>query len=110
MFPENIVQATFQQVQTKYVTVRPKILKKNDTANLLALANGSLNIIKPSVEFIAGINVLGIIVFCIGFGIVVSQLGDSARIMVDFFSALDQVIMRLVSYIMWQVRDEKEPE
>ncbi|VDL62388.1 unnamed protein product, partial [Nippostrongylus brasiliensis] len=34
MFPENIVAATFQQAQTKYVTVRPKILKVNDSIHL----------------------------------------------------------------------------
>jgi len=100
-FPENIVQATFQQVQTKYVKVRPKIVKKNDTATLKLLASGALDYMKPSVEYTAGMNVLGVIVFCIGFGIVVSQLGDEAQIMMDFFSALDKIIMRLVSYIMW---------
>jgi solute carrier family 1 (high affinity glutamate transporter) protein 2 len=101
MFPENLVQATFQQVQTKYVTVRPNILKRNDSATMAAIERGALDVLVPTVEYQAGINVLGIIVFCIGFGIVVSQLGERAQIMVDFFSALDQVIMRLVSYIMW---------
>jgi solute carrier family 1 (high affinity glutamate transporter) protein 2 len=97
MFPENIVQATFQQVQTKYVKVRPKLLKRNDTV----IAATALEYLKPSVEYTAGMNVLGIIVFCIAFGIVLSQLGDEARVMLDFFSVLDKVIMRLVSYIMW---------
>ncbi|KAI6230382.1 Excitatory amino acid transporter 2 [Aphelenchoides fujianensis] len=100
MFPENIVQATFQQVQTKYVRVRPKVVKKNDTATLALLNSGALDYLKPSVEYTAGMNVLGIIIFCIAFGIIVSQLGDEARIMIEFFSALDQVIMKLVSYIM----------
>ncbi|KAI1708820.1 sodium:dicarboxylate symporter family domain-containing protein [Ditylenchus destructor] len=101
MFPENIVQATFQNMQTKYVTVRPKIIKRNDTQALAALARGSYDRLVPSVEYVDGLNVLGIIVFCIGFGIVVSQLGEQARIMVEFFSALDKVIMQLVSYVMW---------
>ena len=65
------------------------------------MARGALDRVVPTIEYTAGINVLGIIVFCIGFGIVVSQLGERAQIMVDFFSALDQVIMRLVSYVMW---------
>ncbi len=56
MFPENIVQATFQQVQTKYIVVKPKILKNTTMA---AMANGTLDVIKPSTEYIAGINVLG---------------------------------------------------
>uniref|UniRef100_A0A915Q5L2 Amino acid transporter n=1 Tax=Setaria digitata TaxID=48799 RepID=A0A915Q5L2_9BILA len=100
-FPENIVQATFQQVQTKYIPVKPKIIKKNSSEILQAIANGSLTIMKPSVEYTAGMNVLGVIVFCISFGIVLSQLGEQARTMVDFFSIMDQVIMRLVMIIMW---------
>jgi DNA-binding protein YbaB len=43
MFPENIVQATFQNVQTKYVKVRPKILKKNDSETLKLLASGAFD-------------------------------------------------------------------
>uniref|UniRef100_A0A914EJE7 Amino acid transporter n=1 Tax=Acrobeloides nanus TaxID=290746 RepID=A0A914EJE7_9BILA len=58
MFPENIVRATFQQVQTKYVKVRPKLLKKNDTEALRLLASGSLDYLKPTVEFTEGMNVL----------------------------------------------------
>uniref|UniRef100_A0A1I8A3U9 Amino acid transporter n=1 Tax=Steinernema glaseri TaxID=37863 RepID=A0A1I8A3U9_9BILA len=101
MFPENIVQATFQQVQTKYVVVRPKIIKKNDTDTLAALANGTFDKLVPSVEYTAGMNVLGVIVFCIGFGIMVSQLADEGQIIVDFFVAMDKVIMRLVMIVMW---------
>ncbi|KAK0392987.1 hypothetical protein QR680_000007 [Steinernema hermaphroditum] len=101
MFPENVVQATFQQVQTKYVVVRPKIIKKNDTDTLAALANGTFDKLVPSVEYTPGMNVLGVIVFCIGFGIMVSQLGEEAQIIVDFFVAMDKVIMGLVMIVMW---------
>lgn len=59
MFPENIVQASFQQVQTKYIEVKPKILKKNTTELQLAISNGSMSILKPTVEYTAGMNVLG---------------------------------------------------
>ncbi|VDM39715.1 unnamed protein product [Toxocara canis] len=58
MFPENIVQATFQQVQTKYEPIKPKILKKNTTDMMLAFSNSSMSIMRPSVEYTAGMNVL----------------------------------------------------
>lgn len=61
MFPENIFQATFQQVQTKYIKVRPKLFKKNDTRILQAWASGALDIEKPVVEKMDGINVLGLV-------------------------------------------------
>ncbi|VDM99003.1 unnamed protein product [Thelazia callipaeda] len=100
-FPENIVQATFQQVQTKYIPIKVKVLEKNNSETLEASANSSFTVMKPSVEYVSGMNVLGIIVFSISFGIVLSQLGEQARTMVEFFSVMDQVIMRLVMIIMW---------
>lgn len=55
MFPENIVQATFQQAQTKYIKVKPKLFMKNNTSI-------SSNL-QPVVEKMDGINVLGTIIF-----------------------------------------------
>ncbi|ULT81804.1 hypothetical protein L5515_017519 [Caenorhabditis briggsae] len=101
MFPENVVQATFQQVQTKYIKVRPKVVKNNDSATLAALNNGSLDYIKASVEYTSGMNVLGVIVFCIAIGISLSQLGQEAHVMVQFFVIMDKVIMKLVMTVMW---------
>nr|CAD2206794.1 unnamed protein product [Meloidogyne enterolobii] len=46
-------------------------------------------------------NILGIIVFCTGFGIVISQLGERAKIIVEFFIILEAVIMQLVGIFMW---------
>ncbi|EYC44597.1 hypothetical protein Y032_0456g1783 [Ancylostoma ceylanicum] len=129
MFPENIVAATFQQAQTKYITVRPKILKVNDTLHLEMLNNGTLDYVKaaleyndginvlddtpayneseekppekPVVEYTEGLNVLGIIVFCIALGISLSQLGAEADVMIQFFAIMDKVIMKLVMTVMW---------
>lgn len=33
MFPENIIQATFERVQTEYVTKKPPSMAKNGTNN-----------------------------------------------------------------------------
>lgn len=55
MFPENIVQATFQQVQTNYVPQRPHVQR---------IANGTTfnetePIMKPILEYTNEVNVLG---------------------------------------------------
>ncbi|KAK6048388.1 transporter, dicarboxylate/amino acid:cation Na+/H+ symporter family protein, partial [Cooperia oncophora] len=92
MFPENIIQATFERVQTKYVAHRPHISKN---------ASDDVFIMKKTISPTRGMNILGIIVFCTGFGIVISQLGERARIVVDFFVILDAVIMRWVETLMW---------
>lgn len=114
MFPENVVQATFQRVQTFHVLRRPK------SKHVLEPAPSNVSTaVKKQIQNVDGMNILGtsnklasaksqmttlgIIVFCTGFGIVISQLGDRARIIVDFFVILEAVIMRLVETLMWYV-------
>ncbi|VDM79406.1 unnamed protein product [Strongylus vulgaris] len=94
MFPENIIQATFERVQTTYVAQRPRIAKNSSDHH-------EVIIMKKAISNTRGMNILGIIVFCTGFGIVISQLGERARIVVDFFVILDAVIMRWVETLMW---------
>uniref|UniRef100_A0A915IIU9 Amino acid transporter n=1 Tax=Romanomermis culicivorax TaxID=13658 RepID=A0A915IIU9_ROMCU len=98
MFPENIVRATFQQVQSKYVKVPVKNSSKIE--QLIAL-NETLFKMKHELEFKDGMNVLGFITFCIGFGIMLGQLGQQGLLMIQIFAILDQVIMGLVSVLMY---------
>ncbi|VDP10104.1 unnamed protein product [Heligmosomoides polygyrus] len=97
MFPENIIQATFQQVQTYYVPIRPKLHRQNGT-----VVNVSEVVFhKPQLTYTNEMNVLGLIVFCSGFGVILSILGDQARLMINFFIVLDAIIMRWISALMW---------
>lgn len=50
-----------------------------------------------------GINVLGLIVFCVAFGLVIGKMGERGRILLEFFDALNEATMRLVHIIMWSV-------
>lgn len=50
-----------------------------------------------------GINVLGLIVFCVAFGLVIGKMGDKGRILLEFFDALNEATMKLVQIIMWYV-------
>ncbi|KAF7638180.1 Amino acid transporter [Meloidogyne graminicola] len=52
-------------------------------------------------EYTNEVNVLGLLVFCTGFGVILSTLGDQARLMINFFIVLDAVIMRWISALMW---------
>uniref|UniRef100_A0A3B4FQJ8 Amino acid transporter n=1 Tax=Pundamilia nyererei TaxID=303518 RepID=A0A3B4FQJ8_9CICH len=74
MFPENLVQACFQQNITKDY----KIVG----------------------TYSDGINVLGLIVFCVAFGLVIGKMGEKGRILLDFFDALNEATMKLVQIIM----------
>ncbi|CAJ0564215.1 unnamed protein product, partial [Mesorhabditis spiculigera] len=97
MFPENIVQATFQQVQTEYILDRPKVFRNSTFAH----TNATTGKYKPVLKHVNEMNVLGLIVFCTGFGVILSLLGEQARLMIDFFIVLDAIIMRWISALMW---------
>ncbi|KAM9015206.1 excitatory amino acid transporter 2 isoform 3-T3 [Guaruba guarouba] len=112
LFPENLVQACFQQIQTvtKKVLVPPPIEETpNVTDSAFALMNETAReappeaqlVIKKGLEFKDGMNVLGLIGFFIAFGIAMGKMGEQAKMMVDFFNILNEIVMKLVTMIMW---------
>lgn len=111
VFPENVVQACLQQQQSKFVTItkRPKYVRTNWTSNAtrlaMALINGTTNTMETSYEavrpeYVNSTNVLGLVSFSILFGLILGQMGDRAVTMVQFFSILNEVVMRMVQIIM----------
>ncbi|KAJ7428041.1 Excitatory amino acid transporter 3 [Willisornis vidua] len=75
MFPENLVQACFQQ-------------NKTQEYKIVGMYSN-------------GINALGLIVFCLVFGIVIGKMGEKGQVLLDFFNALNEATMRIVQIIMW---------
>jgi Na+/H+-dicarboxylate symporter len=47
------------------------------------------------------LNILGILVFSIAFGIILSKMGEQGRPMTQWFSIMLEVTMKLVEIIMW---------
>lgn len=104
MFPENLLQACFQQVETAYTKTKPNIVKVsdlNDTTDIGSILNETQYILKRTLNYKDGTNVLGLIVFCIAFGIFAGSMGPDGRIMVHFFVVLNDIVMRIVYLIMW---------
>ncbi|XP_043562200.1 excitatory amino acid transporter 2-like isoform X1 [Chiloscyllium plagiosum] len=111
LFPENLVQACFQQIQTvtKKVENRPEARTiSNLTGLLLEAANETLAesegpsfTVTKTLQFKDGMNVLGLIGFFIAFGIAMGKMGERARLMVEFFNILNEIVMKLVIMIMW---------
>uniref|UniRef100_A0A3P9C4B1 Amino acid transporter n=1 Tax=Maylandia zebra TaxID=106582 RepID=A0A3P9C4B1_9CICH len=94
MFPENLVQACFQQVR------RPHILLFWPTFDSGACHRNITKDYKIVGTYSDGINVLGLIVFCVAFGLVIGKMGEKGRILLDFFDALNEATMKLVQIIM----------
>uniref|UniRef100_A0A8C9PPF1 Amino acid transporter n=1 Tax=Spermophilus dauricus TaxID=99837 RepID=A0A8C9PPF1_SPEDA len=76
LFPENLVQACFQQKRVLSVTPPP-------LCHVLAQPPASL------------------IGFFIAFGIAMGKMGEQAKLMVEFFNILNEIVMKLVIMIMW---------
>ncbi|XP_057710099.1 excitatory amino acid transporter 3 [Corythoichthys intestinalis] len=107
MFPENLVQACFQQYKTKRKELEPpqKIpLAYTDIPPLATTVMAAVENItkdyKISGSYSDGINVLGLIVFCVAFGLVIGKMGEKGRILLEFFDALNDATMKLVHIIM----------
>lgn len=43
----------------------------------------------------------GLIGFFVAFGVIMGKMGEKAKLMLDFFNVLNDIVMRLVHAIMW---------
>nr|AAA50430.1 excitatory amino acid transporter3 [Homo sapiens]prf//2017269C excitatory AA transporter:ISOTYPE=3 [Homo sapiens] len=107
MFPENLVQACFQQYKTKREEVKPpsdpemNMTEESFTAVMTtAISKNKTKEYKIVGMYSDGINVLGLIVFCLVFGLVIGKMGEKGQILVDFFNALSDATMKIVQIIM----------
>lgn len=50
-----------------------------------------------------GMNVLGLVVFSIVFGIVLGRMGEKGAPLKAFFETLNEVVMKMVTLVMWYV-------
>ncbi|XP_040397520.1 excitatory amino acid transporter 3 [Cygnus olor] len=111
MFPENLVQACFQQYKTKREKVEVTTgVNKNSSifteesvtsATTAEVSENKTQEYKIVGMYSDGINVLGLIVFCLVFGMVIGKMGEKGQVLVDFFNALNEATMRIVQIIMW---------
>ncbi|XP_077467358.1 neutral amino acid transporter B(0) [Stigmatopora argus] len=92
IFPSNLVSAAFQSYATSYKLVTPNI------------TNGVLNYTVEKVPIGTdqdGMNILGLVVFAIVFGVALRKLGEEGEILIKFFNSFNEATMVLVSWIMW---------
>ncbi|XP_060803926.1 excitatory amino acid transporter [Amyelois transitella] len=94
IFPDNIVQAAFQQAHTVY-TEPPTLFARNFTDN------DSLPHLVRVVSYRSGTNTLGLVFFCLVFGSLLGTLGAKGQVVIDFFQAIFEVIMKMVTGVMW---------
>lgn len=131
VFPDNLFQASIQQAHTVYlpkpgmlqqnISSRSSIsggLNKtlNDTANALVRTGAEAlrlqqaeeqaemepeMVMVRDVQYRNGTNTLGIVFFCLVFGTFLGTIGQKGQVVVDFFAAIFEVIMKMVTCVMW---------
>jgi len=129
-FPENLVEACFKQQETnriyKEVALHEQdkriqdyfnqtvteLIAHNQTADTVfytmpetgvevKIEQLKLFVKKQTLEMKDGTNIMGLIVFCTIFGIILGQLGPDGDVMVRFFVVLNEIVMRIVIVVMW---------
>uniref|UniRef100_A0A8C0GYP5 Amino acid transporter n=1 Tax=Chelonoidis abingdonii TaxID=106734 RepID=A0A8C0GYP5_CHEAB len=127
MFPPNLVEACFKQYKTQYSTrifTRTILHSSNVTAGSTANSQASMpenvtgtleNVTRtlrslqevlsfeetiPIPGSANGVNALGLVVFSVCFGLVIGSMKQKGRALQEFFSCLNEAIMRLVAIII----------
>uniref|UniRef100_A0A8C5QXC2 Amino acid transporter n=1 Tax=Leptobrachium leishanense TaxID=445787 RepID=A0A8C5QXC2_9ANUR len=94
IFPSNLVSAAFQSYSTSY-----KLELKN-----VSDPHGGYNLTELKVPYgqeVEGMNILGLVVFAIVFGVALRKLGEEGEILIRFFNSFNEATMVLVGWIMW---------
>ncbi|XP_017729789.1 PREDICTED: neutral amino acid transporter B(0) isoform X1 [Rhinopithecus bieti] len=85
IFPSNLVSAAFRSYSTSYK-------EGNITGTRVKVPVG---------QEVEGMNILGLVVFAIVFGVALRKLGPEGELLICFFNSFNEATMVLVSWIMW---------
>lgn len=89
MFPPNLVQACLQQYQT---VLTPPKTNPNESDLVLWSVGG---------KFVDGMNIIGLVVASIVFGIALGALKEDVHLVLTFFQQLSHTIMKVTGWVIW---------
>jgi len=101
MFPPNLVQAAGFHYRTVLIAPTAEeeknytILVKNDSAKI------PVHKFKITGQFVEGVNITGLVVFSIVFGIVIGMMKEKGAILLQFFTAMSEAVMHLTRIVIW---------
>ncbi|KAI5933440.1 Neutral amino acid transporter B(0) [Manis javanica] len=85
VFPSNLVSAAFRSYATSYDE------RGIDRTKVKVPVGGEVE----------GMNILGLVVFAVVFGVALQKLGPEGELLIRFFNSFNDATMVLVSWIMW---------
>ncbi|XP_078086542.1 neutral amino acid transporter A [Mustelus asterias] len=95
LIPSNLVAAAFRSYATDYKWVLTSAPGENTTSG-----NSTYEKVPFGTE-VEGMNILGLILFAMTFGIALRKLGPDGEQLIRFFNAFNDATMILVTWIMW---------
>ncbi|XP_071113118.1 excitatory amino acid transporter-like [Haliotis cracherodii] len=114
--PENIVQAAIQQTGTKYVYMDRRAVNNSHVvqgpgrnASLEDILNPNTTGLRPQRPahweqksvYVTGMNTIGILAYCVVFGLCLGRLGKADEVMLRFFTSLNDITMTMVTLVIW---------
>ncbi|GCC34465.1 hypothetical protein chiPu_0012939 [Chiloscyllium punctatum] len=99
IFPSNLVSAAFESYATTYRVVKFSKNITDEFGNITGIEEKDLKI--PIGSSADAMNILGLVVFAIVFGIALRKLGPEGENLIRFFNSFNEATMVLVSWIMW---------
>ncbi|XP_060712208.1 neutral amino acid transporter B(0) [Hemiscyllium ocellatum] len=99
IFPSNLVSAAFKSYATTYRVVKFSKNITDEFGNITGTEEKDLKI--PIGSSADAMNILGLVVFAIVFGIALRKLGPEGENLIRFFNSFNEATMVLVSWIMW---------
>ncbi|KAI4502257.1 hypothetical protein M0802_002939 [Mischocyttarus mexicanus] len=89
IFPSNLVQACVAQYRT--ILTEPKNATNETTIEEWDISS----------KYTDGTNTLGLVVFSIVLGITLGKMGESGKVLLDFFIALSEATMIITKWVIW---------
>ncbi|KAM3606392.1 uncharacterized protein V6R79_015154 [Siganus canaliculatus] len=93
LFPSNLVAAAFRSYATEY-----KMIAVGNNTNGTSIFEKV-----PIGSETDGMNILGLVLFAMVFGVALRKLGSEGEELIRFFNAFNEATMVLVSWIMWYI-------
>lgn len=107
IFPDNMVEATFRQTQTKYsreIIGQIPLVDNSTRQNISTNQNAAPKVVQKVVKSVGktdGPNILGIIVVCMFLGTAAGRLGKKAKLFLEFFAVGNDVVLHVLRWLLW---------
>ncbi|KAE8290632.1 Excitatory amino acid transporter 1 [Larimichthys crocea] len=93
MIPSNLVEACLRKYKTVYSRETRGVVNTTETSE------NNDRVPVPGTS--DGLNLLGLLVFCVAFGLTLGSMETEGKLLRDFFDCLNKTIMRLVNIVIW---------